>query len=213
MREETRSQEEPRSAEQVNRRRRGCILKLLAFWFGLLGLIIWTMYFVRSRADRDPENVLRHAAELVDLQLEEGFYPYSSNYFLGVRLISFWNEQHLSDEGYTTSVIAVYRDDKWRNLSLEEVRNQVLPKLETKLDRVEFRVREQAEERLSNEGETAVIHRFSGIQLLGEEYLEATTCYRFMMSSQGPIQVHTMGLERNFPAARQMAILAAVKPR
>ncbi len=193
--------------------RRGCILRLLAIWFTIFLVVVGVMIFVRSRSNRDPEAVAARVDQLIACELPAGFRPYSRNHFLGVELLVFWNDDHAREDGRTTSVLAIYREDDWRGKSVEEVAGSVMEKLENKLDRNEFRVKEREEHHRRVAGQPVLIYVLRGIHKIEDKFENATTCYSFWQGPEGPLQIHSMGLDQSFDAEAQLSFFSTVRPR
>ena len=198
--------------DKTQKQRRGCILKLLMVWLTIGAVIIITIIYVRHiSVTREPKAIMADLSRFMDVTLPEGFYPYSMNKLMGVKLYSFWNEKHKREDGRTTSVIAVYFDDRWRDMRVEEAQAMFFDDLEERLSKREFRVKSKREERVVSDGEAIVIHVFSGIQLMEDTFVEATACYRFLQGPEGPLQIHAMGLDETFGPEQQVHAIAAFK--
>jgi hypothetical protein len=192
-------------------KRRSCIFKLILIWFSIGAVIILVMIYTRSKVNRDPEQIQSALDQIMTIDLPEAFYPYSMNDFLGVKLFVFNHSGHLREDGRTTSVLAINIDNRWEDQSVAEARAGFVEGLPDQLNKREFRVKEQRVEVVEDNGERIEIDVFTGIQLLGDDYVDGVACFRFLMGPDGPIQVHTLGLKRNFPAKDQAAILASVR--
>lgn len=193
--------------------KRGCIFRLLGIWFAIFLLVAGIMVYVRSRSNRDPEAVMDRVDQLVECELPPGFRPYSRNRFMGVELLVFWNDDHAREDGRTTSVLAIYREDDWRGRSVEQVARGVMKNLDNKLDRNEFRVKEREELRWQVEGSPVFVYVLRGIHKIEEKFESATTCYSFWRGPEGPLQIHAMGLDQSFGAEAQLSFLSSVKPK
>ena len=206
----------PELSEQELQRiayRRGCILKALIAWFSILALIILVMIFVRSRVNRNPEEIAKYVDGLISMELPPGFRPYSKNYFKGVHLVSYWDVERVREDGRTSGVFAIYFEDAWKNRTLEDIEKEVVADLKRKLTRQEFRTHAQTKERVLVDGQEITIHMFSGLTRYEDQYLEAATCYRFLQGSQGIIQVHTMSLLETLSEQDQINFLSTIKAK
>lgn len=197
--------QEQEALELYKAKRRGCIVKIIMGWLVLGGTIVILMIYTRSQVNRNPEEITAALSQLVSYQLPESFYPYSMNSFFGVELFVFWDKENVRDDERTKNIVAVYRDDRWKDLSVTEAATQFYADLDERLAKREFK--KQGQEEIHLEGEKQVILVISGLQLLDDKYIEATTCYRFLAAPGGPLQVHSMGLNEGFPKEKQIEVL------
>lgn len=199
--------------QQLKRFKRGCLISLMPVWFFLvLGLILLVVFLV-SEVERDPRAIEAHVAEFVDIQIPEGFYPFSHNNFMGTEAISYYHRKHVRGDGRTTSVISIQMDRKWRKYTVEELEHRILSQLEARLTSREFQIEEVNPHKIEKDGESFFIFLFRGRQLMDEEILKAVSCFRFMEGPNGPFQVQTMGLLESFPPEEQIAVLSSMKSK
>ncbi|MDJ0837903.1 MAG: hypothetical protein QNK37_15420 [Acidobacteriota bacterium] len=207
-------QQQPLTDEQrIKRAKRGCFIALMPLWVVLSLALILGGFFLAGKVERDAAVIEAHVSDILDMNLPEGFYAFSKNSFMGTEAISFYHKDHLREDGRTTSLISIQRERSWGDLSVEALTQKVLPVLQSRLARREFEVEEKVTEKVKVDGETLTIYRFSGRQLMDEEVLKATTCFRFVMGPRGPVQLQTMGLNTTFPAEDQVKLLAGIKPK
>lgn len=200
-------------ADDMRLRRRSCIFRLLIIWFTIMVLVIVGIIFVRSNAIRDPGEVLAKTGEYVRVgQLPQGFYPYSHTSFFGMSLSVFYHEKHIREDGRTTSIVAVNIDSRFEGESIVAARNQLFKKLETRLEKREFKVRNRNSRKVMQNGQEIEIFIFEGTHLMEKDHLPATTCYRFLEGPEGPIYIHTMGLNRSFGVEDQIKAHLAFEP-
>ena len=191
-------------------KRRSCIFKLILIWFSIGATIILVMVYTRSRVNRDPATIQQAVDQFLSMELPPAFYPYSMNDFMGVKLYVYYHEEHLREDGRTTSVFAINIDDRWADQSLEEVRQDFVEDLPKRLNRREFRVKDHRVETVERNGQRIEIDVFTGIQLIDQDFVDGVACFRFVMGPEGPVQAHTLGLRRTFPAEDQIALLASM---
>lgn len=183
--------------------RRGCMLQLLGGWFGLMFLIIGFMVFIRSRVEQDPVKVQQRSDELVQAYLPENFAPHRRTAVFGNETIAFWDQSVLREDGRTTNLISLYRDSSWRGRGLAELETEIEETMEKSLARNEFHVRSKAVVPIEN----GRIFRFVGVAQVEERREEAASCFRVMMSPEGPIRLQSLGLLRDFDLAAQIEAL------
>ena len=175
-------------------RRKSCILKLVVIWFGIGAVIVAAMIFIRQiSVNRDQKAIAAELERFLDYRLPEGFYAYSRTHLMGVRLYTFWDKTRVREDGRTTSVIAVYLDERWRDLSLDEAREKFLGEVAQRLNKREFSVKSDSRKTLVRDDETIELEIFNGIQLIDTDIVDATASYRFMLGPDGPFYVHAMG--------------------
>lgn len=193
-------------------RRKSCLLKLLTFWFSLLVVIILGMIFIRSNVERDPAEIEKHVSTLFAMDLPQGYTPYSKSDFFAAHTISYWDQNHLREDGRTTSLIAIYYENRWKDWPVEQLIEASQSKMNERLERNSFHTNEK--EILTREvhGETVQIFRFRGVTRMEEKLLEATTCYRYVQTSVGPVQIQTLGLNSDFSEDHQIAFLLSIRP-
>ncbi|MCB1042374.1 MAG: hypothetical protein KDC35_05530 [Acidobacteria bacterium] len=189
-------------------RKRGCILKLLIVWVSIWVVVIGVILVIRLRAVTDPQDVLLRADQLVKLDLPDRFEPYRINRAFGLEVISFWDTEHMADER-AQAIIAIQRDDDWKEWTLDKLRQSTMIDLEKRLNELEFKTREQ---RLEQNASGIEVIRFSGVQKMDDGLKEATCCYRFVMSKEGPLRIQSLGLDSAFPPEEQIALLSAARP-
>lgn len=193
-------------------RRKSCLIKILIFWFSLMAIIILAMIFIRSRVSRDSVEIDRYVAGLFEMTLPDGFKSYSKSDFFSAHSISYWDESHLREDGRTTSLIAIYFEDKWRNWDLQTLKDKALATMETRLDRNGFHTESRQTLTFEQGGKTIEIFRFDGLTRLEEVLHDATTCYRFVMTAVGPVQIQTIGVNTDFSADSQITFLRSIHP-
>ena len=209
---EARQEAEDKRLYEANRsRQRGCIIKMIVGWLILGAIIITVMIVIRTVVIRDQTQIQEHLDTIVETDFPEGFYPYSMNRFLGIKLISFWHREHVREDGRTTSVVAIYSEKEWQNHTVEEVEEVALENMEKRLERNEFVVLERAKKTVDRDGEQVSVWVFSGNTWINEDRFPATTCYRFMQGPDGPLQIHSIGLNKNFPESMQLQAVSSVK--
>ena len=192
------------------KRKRGCLLKIIGLWIAIWAIAITTILTVKGKAKTDPSEVQARVDQLMEIQVPEGFVPYRVNQVLGVEAIAFWDQSHAVD-GRATAVIAIQRENGWRDWSVDELRGKTIDTLEVELDKREFRTRSSQTETRMVDGSEVFVHWFSGIQKMDSGLKEATCCYRFIESPEGPLRIQTIGLDSAFPAEQQIALLASIK--
>jgi len=193
-------------------RRKSCLIKILMFWFSLMAIIIIAMIFIRSRVSRDSAEIDKYVATLFEMSLPEGYKAYSKSDFFAAHSISYWDENHLRDDGRTTSLIAIYYEDKWHDWTLQDLKDKALGTMENRLERNGFHTETRQTLTFEDHGEPFEIYRFDGVTRLEEVLHEATTCYRFVMTVEGPIQIQTIGVNSDFSAESQLVFLRSVHP-
>ncbi len=78
---------------------------------------------------------------------------------------------------------------------------------------MEFRVRDKREHLVASKNGPLSVYVLKGTQLMDTDMVEATTCFRFINSPNGPIHVQTLGLDRTFPEEDQIALLTSFEVR
>ena len=200
--------------DEYRKHKRGCYLRLIASWFGLMFLIIAVMLFVRDRTLRnDPEAVQAELFQQLVFTPPEGFFAYSRTKLAGASVYAWWSEQHIGEDGRNTSVISFYSKQSWSSRELGSVREEVLNKMEGLLDDSEFRTRAQASIPFEIDGVKHTIYQYSGLQKMDYGMFEATSCFLFVQTPMGPIQIQTIGLDQTFAADAQIACLKSVRPQ
>ncbi len=192
-------------------KRKGCYIKLILGWLVLGAVVVFLMVFIRSRVERDPEKIREAVVGYFDFTLPDGFEPYSMNDFWGVTLAVFNDANNTREDGRTLAIIALNRDVRHKNKTLDEVKDDLFSDLEKRLNKREFKVKSKRVETLEVDGQMVEIHVFSGIHLIDEDYVDATNCYRFVVGKDGPMYLHTMGLNGVFSEKAQCEALAAFK--
>ena len=193
-------------------RRKSCLIKILMFWFSLMVTIIIGMIFIRSRVSREPADIDRYVATLFAMDLPDGFKAYSKSDFFGAHSISYWDEAHQREDGRTTSLVAIYFENKWRDWTLQKLKDKALASMETRLERNGFHTETKQTLRFDDHGEPIEIYRFDGVTRLEEVLHEATTCYRFVMTVDGPVQIQSIGILSDFSAETQIEFLRSIRP-
>lgn len=188
--------------------RRGCFLQLIGGWFGLMFLIIGIMVFVRSRVEEDPAKVHQRVEELVQVTLPENFQPHRRSAVFGNESIAFWDQSTLREDGRTTNLISLYRESGWRDRSIAELETEIEETMEKSLARNEFHVRSKAVVPFEN----GRIFRFVGVAQVEERREEAASCFRVMMSPEGPVRLQSLGLLRDFDLGTQIEALQNFRP-
>lgn len=199
--------------EQHRLKRKSFIIKLIVGWLALGASIVFFMVFIRSQVERDPQAIHQAVSEYFEYSLPDGFEAWSMNRFWGVTLAVFNDTRNTREDGRTLAVLSINIDDKYKKWSLEEARDNLFTDLEKRLNKREFKVKSKRVETIERDGESIEIHVFSGIHLIDEDYVEATNCYRFIMTSEGPAYLHTLGLNSVFPEEDQCAALVAFKAK
>lgn len=201
------------SYEFRRKNRISCLIKILISWFSLLAVIIIGMVFIRSNVERNPEAIDAYVSDLFELEIPSSFKAYSMSSFFRAVTISYWDQNHLNEEGRTSSIIAMYSEKRWNELDLEDLKAQALPKLKARLERNSFHtdVYDVITEQQGNQ--TIEIHRFRGQTRMDETLVPGTTCFRYVMTHEGPFQIQTMGFDSDFPEAAQVAFLRSLVPK
>jgi len=198
---------------KLKRAKRGCLVAFLPLWIGLVLAVGLGIMFLLGDVERDPVVIEAHVAAILEMDVPEGFYPFSSNAFLGTRAISYYHRDHLREDGRTTSVISITHERAWRNMTAAELEAEVLEKLEERLANREMTIQDKKPIPVDRDGERFVIYQFTGRQLMDAEMLMATTCFRFLDGPNGAFQVQTMGLDDSFPVEQQVAVLSSIRAR
>ncbi len=188
--------------------RRGCFLQLIGGWFGLMFLIIGIMVFVRSRVEEDPAKVRARVEELVQVRLPENFQPHRRSAVFGNESIAFWDQSALREDGRTTNLISLYRESGWQDRTLAELETEIEETMEKSLARNEFHVRSKAVVPFEN----GRIFRFVGVAQVEERREEAASCFRVMMTPEGPVRLQSLGLLRDFDLGTQIEALQNFRP-
>lgn len=197
--------------EQVLRRKRGCFARARWLLLGIWAVALVLIFFVKGGAQNEPADVVARASQLMDLRLPGRFKPYRVNRLFGVEVIAFWDQNHTADNR-SLAIVAIQRDDDWNQWTVDQLRDETLANLEAQLNELEFRTRLSQRESCTVEGETIWVDRFSGVQKMDDGLKEATCCYRFIMTPEGPARVQAIGLDEAFPAADQIQVLANIRP-
>ncbi|CAM2006114.1 hypothetical protein [Acanthopleuribacter pedis] len=196
-------------AERRHRDRRGCFLRLLGGWFGLMFLVIGFMVFIRSRVEDDPAKVRARVEELVHITLPENFAPHRRTAIFGNESIAFWDQSVLREDGRTTSLISMYREPSWDQRSVEELEAEIESEMEKMLARNEFHVRSKAVVPFEN----GRLFRFVGVAQVEERREEAASCFRIVVTPEGPVRFQTLGIMRDFGLETQLDVLRSVRPK
>lgn len=198
---------------ELNRaRRKSCIIRLLGFWFSLMIVIIIGMVFIRSNVQRDPVAITEHVAGLFSMVLPEGFEPYSKSDFFAAHTISYWDQNHLREDGRTTSLIAIYYENKWHDWSLEKLIEESLGEMEERLERNGFHTNEKETLSFDQNSTNMKVYVYRGVTRMEEKLLDAATSYRFVMTHLGPVRIQAMGLNTDFSEASQVTYLRSITP-
>ncbi|QTD52182.1 hypothetical protein [Sulfidibacter corallicola] len=175
-------------------------------------VIIAIMVFVRSRAVRDPEQIAERLHGLIRVEMPASFQPYSHTRVFGVESLSFWDMEHVREDGRTTNLFALYRENDWRELTLAELEAEIESDMEKRLARNEFHTRSTAVVELDIEGRIHRVFRFMGVAQVEQDRFEATSCFMILDTPEGLVRVQTLGLNREFDLEKQLALLATIRP-
>ena len=193
---------------------RSCIFAIMGLWFGLLGLIVVVMVLVREKiVHREPEQIQAKAGEFAEFQVPGAFKPYSMTDFFGKTVLSYWDSQHVRSDGRTLAVIALFSDKSWNRQSLPGLEQSFLKEAEERLKENEFLVLASEIVAWDLDGQPFHFQVFSGRQRIGDQLVDATSCYRFFSSAKGNFQMSTLGVETAFNKADQIAFLKSVVPK
>lgn len=194
------------------KRRVSCLIRLLICWFSLMGIIIIGMIFIRSNVVREQAPIDAYVAKIFTMELPPGFNAYSMSTFFKTTTISYWDQNHLREDGRTTSLIAMYSEKRWADKTIEEIEALALPKLEHRLERNSFHTDKYDVVTFEQHGKTVKIHRHRGQTRMDEKLVAGTTCFRYVMTPDGPMQIQTMGFESDFPEETQLKFLKSLAP-
>lgn len=192
-------------------KRRGCIILIIISWLVLGGTIVIGMIFVRSNVNRNAEEIAQFMETRFELNLPDGFEPYSMNHFFGAHVITYWDMNNVREDGRTKNVLGIYREDDWHGKKLSSMEERLVGRLEGLLAKNEFGVESQQKEVIARDGERITIYCFIGKATLDDVVVDAVSCFRFMEDPEGPIQFQTLGPTELFPLEKQMATLAGIR--
>jgi hypothetical protein len=186
---------------------------MIGFWFLLLALILVVMIFVRKKiVSRDPQTILTAAHGFARFEVPESFAPYSMTQLFGKTVLAFWDQTHVREDGRALAVIALFSDGSWNDTEIEELEKEFREKADQRLEENEFHVVNKETVEWEEHGEKYHFVVFTGQQRIDKEFLEASSCYRFLTGKNGHFQIYTLGLESAFPKEDQIAFLKSVVP-
>jgi len=199
--------------KQMKRAKRGCMLALTPLWVVLMLALVIGGIFLIGEFESDPEVINARVSELTEITIPEGFYAFRRNAFLGTEVISYYNAEHLREDGRSSSVISIQIERGWDDETAARLEADTLEDLEVRLVNRELTVTDKQPIAFQQDGRTQYIHVFTGRQLMDEEVLPAHTCFRYVDGPEGPFRAQTFGLDESFPAETQIEVLKSIRPR
>ena len=193
------------------KRRKGCIIRLIASWMVIGFFLVVGMTFVRSNVERDADVIDGFVTSRFVMEMPERFQPYSMTHYFGTLAISYWSQTNLREDGRTLDLFSIFQESGWAELSLDEVIEGTKADWDQKLRRNEFHTKRSWVEEREEDGLRVRIHVFEGVANLEGKLVEAITCFRFIDCKEGPVQMQTLGLVDSFTLVDQIKLLSSVK--
>jgi len=206
------SEETPTPDEnQMAQRRRSCFFTIIGLWFAILGVILIVMFLVRGKlVTREPDQIFEKASQLVQFTLPDRFVPYSMTSLFGKKVMAFWDQNHVREDGRALAVIAVFTDSDWQDSTPDLLESEFKENAKKRLLENDFRVLNERQVQWEKDGVQHHFLLFEGRQQLDDTLEDATSCYRYLDGPDGPVQVYTLGINRAFSLDEQVKFLKSV---
>lgn len=194
--------------------RRSCIFKLVLVWVSIgLGISL-VMMIVRGSAVTEPEEIEAVVSDyLLEKSFPADFEPYRVNHFMGVTVMAYWDMSRVREDGRSFSVISMVTKSEWQDEDPQTLFPELIEALPEQLDRNEFHAEDQQVLSREIDGETVEVHVYRGKSRLDAGLKDAVSCFRFLKTAAGPLQVQSLGLTETFPEDQQVEALFSLKPR
>lgn len=194
------------------KRRRGCILRLIAAWL-LLGLIITLLVvYVRRSVERDPEAINAYMAERFELNLPQGFGPYSMNRFIDTNTIAYWDFENTRESGQSYSMVSFFWVDEWAEEPNEVIIERRVNSFENELARNEIQPETKTVDEIMVNGMPTKVYCYSGEVNVDDVMMPGAACFMFVETWEGLIQIHTLGVDEYLNRDAQINLMQSVSP-